>query len=81
MSNKLERLREQRDSLNARLKDLETKQRKENRQLQARRHQLLGKMVEAWMQEDDAFRAQARERLRPFLTRSVDRAAFDMLNS
>ena len=78
MSNRLDRLREQRDALNARLKDLEIKQRKDDRRLQARRRQLLGKMVEDWILEDEDFRAQVRNRMRPLLTRSVDRAAFGM---
>ena len=81
MSTRLDRLREQRDALNARLKDLETKQRQDERKMRARRRQLLGKMVEDWILEDKNFQAEVRKRIRPLLTRSVDRAAFGMLNT
>ena len=81
MSTRLDRLREQRDALNERLKTLAAKQRQTDRQMQTRQQMLLGKMVQEWMQEDADFRRVAKSRLQKFLTRRVDRQAFDHADS
>ena len=81
MSTRLDRLREQRDALNERLKTLAAKQRQTDRQMQTRQRMLLGKMVQEWMQEDADFRRVAKSRLQKFLTRRVDRQAFDHADS
>ena len=75
---KLNRLIEQRNAINARIRDAESKLRDNERRLDTRRKVLAGATVLAWAKRDSDFCARLMMELKTFLVRDDDRALFNL---
>lgn len=77
-NNKLKRLIEKRDAVNARIKLEQNKLRGSERKDDTRRKVLAGAAVLEWAKKDSAFSARLDAELKAFLVRDADRALFNL---
>ena len=75
---KLQRLKQRKAQLDARIQREESRQRNRERKADTRRKILLGALLSDWMDKDDALRRKVRRRLDRYLTRKIDREVFDL---
>jgi hypothetical protein len=75
---KLNRLIEQRNAVNARIKQEQNKQRAGERKSDTRRKVLAGATVLEWAKRDSEFSSRLMSELKRFLVRDDDRALFDL---
>lgn len=76
MSTRLQQLLAKRDQLQARIRNMESKQKARERRLLTRKKILLGALLQEWMKEDSQLKKRVDEALVTFLKRSVDKEAF-----
>jgi uncharacterized protein YhaN len=77
-NNKLKRLIEKREAVNARIKLEQNKLRSDERRIDTRRKVLAGAAVLEWAKRDSAFSARLDAELKAFLVRDADRALFGL---
>jgi hypothetical protein len=75
---KLNRLIEQRNAVNARIKQEQNKQRASERKSDTRRKVLAGATVLEWAKKDSEFSSRLMAELKAFLVRDADRALFGL---
>ena len=80
-NNKLKRLIEKRDAVNARIKQEQNKLRSNERKSDTRRKILAGAAVLQWAARDEAFAKLLMAELGKFLVREDDRALFNLPSS
>lgn len=78
MSRQLQHLLARRDQIQARIHDIQNRDRARQRRLETRRKILLGALLQQWMEGSDNLSQRVGEALDGFLTRAVDRAAFGL---
>lgn len=78
MSEHLEKLRKQREQLDARIKQAETREKERARKHDTRRKILLGALLVDWVEKDDGLRDKVTAHLDRFLTRKMDRELFGL---
>ena len=76
--NKLDKLRDKRDALNAQIRASEQRERNRGRKTDTRRKVLAGAAVLALSERDPTYRSTLWTLLSEFLTRSSDRSLFDL---
>ena len=76
MTDKLKRLIEQREAMNARIRQEQTKLNTNRRRADTRRKVLAGATVLEWAKRDDQFSARLTAELNAFLSREPDRELF-----
>lgn len=75
---KLKRLMEQREVVNARIRQEQNKQRASDRRADTRRKVLAGAAVLEWAKRDNEFSARLIQELKAFLIRDADRELFGL---
>jgi hypothetical protein len=76
--NRLKRLIEKREAVNARIKQEQSKLRADERRSDTRRKVLAGATVLEWAKSDSEFSSRLMMELKRFLVRDADRALFDL---
>ena len=77
-SEKIRRLMEKREALNARIRQEQLRHQATERKADTRRKVLAGALVLEWAAQDSDFAAVFHEKLGRFLVRDADRALFDL---
>ncbi len=78
MSNRLEKLLEKREQLNAQIQKVRARQSAQERKSETRRKILLGALVKEMMDKGELDSEMIMKRLSGFLTRDIDRKLFDL---
>lgn len=78
MSKRLQQLLVRRDQIQARISDIQSRDRSRQRRLDTRRKILLGALLQHWMEDDDKLSQRVDQALEAFLTRAIDRQAFGL---
>ena len=77
MSERLQRLKEQKDVLDARIQQIRAKEKMKERKLDTRRKIVVGAFILSKMDKDPAFEQQVLSKLEKTLRREIDRELFD----
>lgn len=78
MSDKLQKLKEQQEQLNAKIKRIEQKEKEQQRKIETRKKILVGAMVLDAMSKNEEYSQKVMEKLDQYLTSRRDRKLFDL---